>query len=153
MTVVDLARWAGHKGNTVSMIADRMVNAGLLRRMRDQPDRRLVRLSITKKAEEAFKQGTPALCEYIKQTLAPLTNEDKLTLIRLLTTLREQVLHTGSADPVIPDLETYETRDTTNITTRLRKIPPESARKAERWPAHTGNIRDQEGRRGPPPPT
>lgn len=43
----DIGRWGGHKASTVSLLADRMVNAGPLERIRDLPDRREIRLTIT----------------------------------------------------------------------------------------------------------
>ena len=60
VTMTDIGRWMGHPVNTVSMLADRMFNAGLLDRHRDLPDRRRVRVTVTKKGKEAFKQATPA---------------------------------------------------------------------------------------------
>ena len=59
MKVGDVGRWMGHKVNSASMIADRMVQAGLLDRFRDLPDRREVRLTITEKGGDALNKATP----------------------------------------------------------------------------------------------
>ena len=57
----DIGRLLERKVNSVSMIADRMVKAGLIDRVRDLSDRREVRLIITGKGEQAFKAATPAV--------------------------------------------------------------------------------------------
>ena len=61
VTVADVARWTGHWGNTASTIVDRMVNAGFIRKTREMPDRWLVRVAITRKADEHLKQATSAI--------------------------------------------------------------------------------------------
>ncbi len=43
----DVARWLLRKGNSASMIIDRLVKAGLVRRVRGMHDRRVVRVVIT----------------------------------------------------------------------------------------------------------
>ena len=88
----DVGRWVGHKVNTVSMIVDRMVKAGLVGRERDLPDRRAVRLVITPKGEKAFKAATPGVGGLIEEIMSQLSHEDSLTLIRLLETLRGKAL-------------------------------------------------------------
>jgi len=117
----DIGQWVGHKVNTVSMMVDRMVKAGLVGRVRDLPDRREVRLVITKKGEQAFKPATAAACQLMKQILSPLTHEDKLTLIRLLDMLREKALEPAGPEVDIRERETCETRDTADMMKRLRE--------------------------------
>ena len=53
----DVGRWLGHKVNTVSMIVDRMVRAGLVTRVRDLPDRRAIRLAVTGQGGAGFQTG------------------------------------------------------------------------------------------------
>jgi DNA-binding MarR family transcriptional regulator len=86
----DVARWLDRSVNSVSMIIDRMVKAGLVRRVRDRKDRRTVFLTITSKAEKAYVMATVAGWGLIQEVLSPLSDEDKLTLIRLLETLRDK---------------------------------------------------------------
>jgi len=83
------------------MIIDRMVKAGLVRRRRDLPDRRAVRLFITSKAEEAFVPATAAGWELIQKILSSLSDADLLTLIRLLEILRDKTYdYLGSGEVV-----------------------------------------------------
>jgi DNA-binding MarR family transcriptional regulator len=69
----DVARWIGRRTNSVSMEVDRMVKAGLLRRVRGRGDRRMLRLIITSKGENALKRATLAGWEFIRKILSPLS--------------------------------------------------------------------------------
>lgn len=70
--------------NSVSMIADRMVKAGLIRRVRDRKDRRTVFLTITSKAEALLEPATLAYQEFIQKILSRVSPGDQQTLIKLL---------------------------------------------------------------------
>jgi len=86
----DVARWLDLSVNSVSMIIDRMVKAGLVKRVRDRKDRRTVFLSMTSKAEKAYALASVAGWELIREILSPLSDEDKRTLIKVLETLRDK---------------------------------------------------------------
>jgi len=86
----DVARWLDLSVNSVSMIIDRMVKAGLVRRTRDRKDRRTVFLTITSKAEKAYVLASVAGWELIQEILVPLSDKDKRALIKLLETLRDK---------------------------------------------------------------
>jgi DNA-binding MarR family transcriptional regulator len=85
----DIGRLVDHKVNTVSMIADRMVQAGLLDRIRDLPDRRAVRLVVTDRGERAYQLATPEVMKLVDRLFSPLAEEDRRTLIRVLENLRD----------------------------------------------------------------
>jgi len=70
--VTDIARWLERSTNSVSMIVDRMVKIGLLRRVRDRRDRREVRVIITSKGEAILKPAILAGWEFIGKILSPL---------------------------------------------------------------------------------
>ncbi len=89
----DIARWVGRSTNSVSMLVDRMVKAGLLKRVRDRSDRRVVNVFITSKGNTAIEPATRAGWEYVWKIISPLPDEDKHTLIRLL----EQVQYEASS--------------------------------------------------------
>ena len=88
--ITDIARWLDRSVNSVSMIIDRMVKAGLVKRTRDRKDRRTVFVTLTNKAEEVYVPATTAGWELVQEILSPLSNEDKRTLIRLLETIRDK---------------------------------------------------------------
>jgi DNA-binding MarR family transcriptional regulator len=81
--ITDVARWLERSTNSVSMIIDRMVKAGLVKRIRDRNDRRAVRLVITAKSEAALKPATLAALEFIQEVTSPLSREDKRTFVDL----------------------------------------------------------------------
>ncbi|MBE0431295.1 MAG: MarR family transcriptional regulator [Dehalococcoidia bacterium] len=117
----DIGRWVGHKVNTVSMIVDRMVNAGLVRRLRDLPDRREVRLVITSKGEQAFKPATPAAWSLIDEIMSSLSDEEKRTLIKLLERVRDKALQHMSPDAEARGSMSYEATDLPRLMKRLVK--------------------------------
>ena len=92
LRVIDLARGLEREPNSVSMIIDRMVKVGLVRRSRDRSDRRTVRLDITSKGENALKLAVPGGLEFIQEILSPLSDEDRRTLISLLETVKYKAL-------------------------------------------------------------
>jgi DNA-binding MarR family transcriptional regulator len=78
--------------NSVSMLVDRMVKAGLVRRTRDRRDRRTVNVTLTSKGEKALEQAIPAGWEFIQGILSPISYEDKRALVSLLETVKCELL-------------------------------------------------------------
>jgi len=74
--------------NSVSMLVDRMVKAGLIRRIRDRKDRRAVLVSVTSKGENAVEPATPAGWELIQKILSPLSDKDKQALASMLEIIK-----------------------------------------------------------------
>jgi DNA-binding MarR family transcriptional regulator len=66
--ITDIATVLERSTNTISMLVDRMVKAGLLRRVRDRIDRRVVNVFLTSKAENALEQANPAFWEFMHKT-------------------------------------------------------------------------------------
>jgi len=100
----DVARWLDLSVNSVSMIIDRMVRAGLVKRTRDRKDRRTVFLTATDKAEKAYALASVAGWELIQEILTPLSDKDKRNLIKLLETLRDKTydyLDSGEAAEIV----------------------------------------------------
>jgi DNA-binding MarR family transcriptional regulator len=56
----DLASMLERSPNSISMLVDRMVKAGLVRRTRDKKDRRVVFVSMTDKGMQAVDPAAPA---------------------------------------------------------------------------------------------
>jgi len=86
--ITDVAHWLTRSTNSVSMIVDRMVKAGLLTRERDRKDRREVRLIITSKAETLLKPANLAGQEFIQKIQSQLSYEDRQALLGLLLTVQ-----------------------------------------------------------------
>jgi len=90
--ITDIARWLRRSTNSVSMIIDRMVKAGLVKRIRDRSDRRIVYVVITSKAENILELASPVCWETIKEILSPLSYEDRRTFVRLFEMVHYKAL-------------------------------------------------------------
>jgi DNA-binding MarR family transcriptional regulator len=90
--ITDIARWLERRTNSVSMIVDRMVKAGLLRRVRDRGDRRVVNVFLTSKGEKAFKPATIAARKAAQQIILSLSYEDKHTFVSLSEMINYKLL-------------------------------------------------------------
>ncbi len=130
--VTDIARWLERSVNSVSMIIDRMVKAGLVRRIRDLPDRREVRLVIASKAEKDFVLATVAGWGLIQEILSPLSDEDKLTLIRLLERLRDKAYDYLNSGEVVEEVRRNETENMAQFMKQAAKYKSLSALEAKR---------------------
>ena len=106
--VTDVALWLDRSVNSVSMIIDRMVKAGLVRRARDRKDRRTVFVTMTSQAEKAYVPATVAGWGLIQEILSPLSDKDKLTLIRLLEILRDKTYDYLDSGEVVEEVRKHE---------------------------------------------
>jgi len=88
----DLALMLERSPNSVSMLVDRMVKAGLVRRTRDKKDRRTVFVSMTGKGKEAVEPAAPAGWEFIHKVLSPLSYDDQRALASMLETIKCELI-------------------------------------------------------------
>jgi DNA-binding MarR family transcriptional regulator len=127
----DIARWLLRKGTSASMIIDRMVKAGLVRRVRDRHDRRVVRVVITSKGRETFEQATPVYWGLIEEILSSLSYEDKHTLISLLERLRDTAFEYLNPERDIREISSYEIEDMDRFMKRMTRYISASAKLKE----------------------
>jgi DNA-binding MarR family transcriptional regulator len=80
----DLAALLERTPNSMSMLIDRMVKAGLVRRTRDRKDRRVVTVSLTEKGKTAVDPAIPAGWEFIHEVLSPLSDNEQFDLADML---------------------------------------------------------------------
>ena len=119
--VSDLARGLERTPNSVSMIVDRMVKAGLVRRVRDRGDRRVVYVIFTDKGENVFIPATRAGLELIQGIMSPLSDQDKRTFLSLHQAIKYKALEYLNAGA---DMEEVGRNDITNrpdLVKRLRQ--------------------------------
>ena len=57
----DVARWLDRRTHSISLIIDRMQKRGLVKCIRDLPDRRSVRLVMTNKGEKGLNEELPGV--------------------------------------------------------------------------------------------
>jgi DNA-binding MarR family transcriptional regulator len=88
----DLALLLERSPNSVSMLVDRMVKAGLVKRKRDRIDRRVVNVTLTDKGKKAVESATPAGWEFIQKILSPVPEKDRDVLAALLETVKCECL-------------------------------------------------------------
>jgi DNA-binding MarR family transcriptional regulator len=90
--IIDLVDALERSPNSISMLVDRMVKAGLVKRTRDRRDRRAVRVSLTNKGENAVAPAAPASWEFIQKILSPLSAKDKHALASMLEIVKCEAL-------------------------------------------------------------
>jgi len=123
--ITDIADWLERSANSVSMIVDRMVKAGLVSRKRDRVDRRVVYVSATSKGKAAFGPGYAAYIELVRRVFQPLSQADMNTLADLLRTVKCEVLKYSN-----PEVD-------------IKKVPRIDAKKladTERWLNESGLL-------------
>ncbi len=84
----DLADILERTPNSMSMLIDRMVKAGLVRRTRDRKDRRVVTVFMTEKGKTAVEPAIPAGWEFIHEVLSPLSDDEQRYLANLLEAVK-----------------------------------------------------------------
>ena len=89
--VTDIANQITRSVNSVSMLVDRMVKAGLVKRVRDKEDRRVVNVYITEKAKSILVQAIRAEEDFVLLVFSDMTLEGKQTLTRRLKSFQDRV--------------------------------------------------------------
>jgi len=84
----DIAWMLERSPNSISMLVDRMVKAGLVRRTRDRKDRRTVWVNMTDKGKEAIDPAAPAGWEFMLKLLSVLSYEEQRALASMLETIK-----------------------------------------------------------------
>jgi hypothetical protein len=122
------------------MIVDRMVKAGLVRRIRDRGDRREVRLVITSKGENAIKPATLAGVEFIQKILSPLSYEDRRTLVSLNEVVKDNAFKYLNPGVDIEEMKKNEITNQANLIERLRQYISTSTPQAKRQGGEKGKT-------------
>jgi DNA-binding MarR family transcriptional regulator len=130
--ITDIARWLDRSVNSVSMIIDRMVKAGLVKRTRDRKDRRTVFVTITSKADKAYVLSSVAGWGLIQEILSPLSDKDKRALIRLLETIRDQTYDYLESGEVAERVRRNEAENIAQFMKQAAEYESLAAPKAER---------------------
>lgn len=92
VNITDIATWLKRSTNSISMLVDRMVKSGLVKRVRDRVDRRVVYVVLSSKGENALELASPGCWELIKEFLSPLSYEDRRTFISLFEVINRKAL-------------------------------------------------------------
>ena len=128
----DIAKWLGRSTNSISMLIDRMVKAGLLKRVRDRGDRRVVNVFITSKAENTFKPAIQASWEFIQKITSPLSNEDRHTFVKQHDTLRNEIFKYLNPEANVEEMARNDDENHANLMERLIQYALPSTPEAKR---------------------
>jgi len=112
----DLALRLERSQNAISMLVDRMVKAGLVRKTRDKGDRRVVRVTLTGKGANAIELAIPAQWNLIRRILSRLSKKDKHAVANALETVKCECL--GYLNPEVDMAEIIK-----NSVTRPTRLP------------------------------
>src|SRR4030043_219293 len=130
--ITDIARWLERSTNSISMIVDRMVKAGLVRRVRDKRDRRVVYVSKTSKAESLFRPATVASFEKIRKILSPIPDRNRLVLLDLLGEVKYETMKCTNPGVDIEKIKKDELKQAANMGKWLTQYGRAPARKTRR---------------------
>jgi DNA-binding MarR family transcriptional regulator len=139
--VTDIARWLERSTNSISMIVDRMVKAGLVKRVRSKSDRRVVHVTFTSKGEDALKPSTRAMFEVVRKNLSPLSHEDRSTLLSLLGTLKYEILEWLNPGMDMKEVKRGESEQTADARKWLLRYALPSTPQAKRQGGKKGKTR------------
>ena len=85
----EISRWLLRKPATISGLLHRMEKARLIERVKDLPRKNLVRVRLTEKGRQAYKQSLKR--EAIHKTMSCLSEEERKQLASILVKLRKRV--------------------------------------------------------------
>jgi DNA-binding MarR family transcriptional regulator len=91
LTIGEIAGRLGITEKTITGVVDRLESDGLVRRVRDEQDRRVVRAELTRKGTTAHQRFESHIIQKFNSFLALLEPDERQTLIRILQKLRERL--------------------------------------------------------------
>jgi len=95
LTPGELAQRIGVETPTVTRAAQRMEVTGLVRRIPDLDDARLVRVYLTERGREVQKLLPSVLRSATEEVLAGLTQDERVDLVRLLKHVQKNLVQEG----------------------------------------------------------
>lgn len=116
VTPSDLSQCLARNLNTITLTLDRMEKAGLVKRKRDLPDRRTVRVVLTPKSKKLFSEAVMPFMNFPNDIMSELT-DDELEVYNDLTKKLVKGLHTKFG---ISELRTHRI-DTVNYILKKNK--------------------------------
>jgi DNA-binding MarR family transcriptional regulator len=132
MNITNIAHWLERSTNSITMLVDRMVKAGLVRRVRSKSDRRVVRVTFTSKGKNAIKPATQASFEVIRKILLQLPYEDRNNLLGLLGTTKYEILKYLNPRVDIEKVKREELKQAANVKEWLNEYGLPSTSQAKR---------------------
>jgi DNA-binding MarR family transcriptional regulator len=100
-TPAELAEKAGVTRATITGLVDTLERDGLVKRLHDAGDRRMMQVHLTHKGHAALMEVLPGHFKQMAELMAPLSEHERKTLVRLLNKVANQAsaMAVGSRDP------------------------------------------------------
>jgi len=89
MSMRDVAQHCHVAMSTTTEMANRLVRLGLIRRVPDKRDRRIIRLEVTAKGYTKLEQQSKNMRKHLRQFLNTLSTSDQDRLIKAFKTIEE----------------------------------------------------------------
>ena len=115
----DVARWIDRRPHSISLIIERMQKSGLVKRISDLPDRRSVRLVVTKKGEKILDQATVGGWKLICEILSDLSQDEMQTLARLMGKVRDKAFNYLHPGDTMEEMKMNEEQDMARFLSKI----------------------------------
>jgi DNA-binding MarR family transcriptional regulator len=92
--ITDLGHMENRSFGCVSLITDRMVANGSIKKVRDKTDRRVIRLKITRKGRQILKDASKPTNRLVSEMFADYSKKEK----EISTTIFNKILHNLGID-------------------------------------------------------
>jgi DNA-binding MarR family transcriptional regulator len=96
MTPTDLAEATGIPPVAISALLDSLEKDGLVGRRPDPVDRCMIRLALTPAGNELLQRVSPTYFEWFTRSVAPVTEDERMQLVRILQKLRHRLMELGA---------------------------------------------------------
>jgi DNA-binding MarR family transcriptional regulator len=87
LTISDLSLKLFQAPSTITDLVDRMENSGLVERIRDAKDRRVVRVNVLQKGYDIIDKVLDERCEFVNEALKSVDSDDRIEFIKYLDVL------------------------------------------------------------------
>ena len=125
LRISDLSSILERSPNSISMLVDRMVKGGLVRRTRDKKDRRTVFVTMTDRGRQAIDPAVPEGWQLIHKVLSPLSYDQQHGLADMLETVRCELVRCLNPEMDMTEiLEKSLTRDPGSYRRLVKNVLP-----------------------------
>lgn len=90
-TMSEIAKHISMSLSSVTILVDKLVKQGIVKRIRDKEDRRIVRGSLTKKGNEIYQVQVDHLNDVVKKLFMVLTEEEQTTLVNVFEKITQYI--------------------------------------------------------------
>ena len=94
--------------NSVSELVNRMEKAGLIEKIKDLPDKRAVRIELTKKGEKIFQENAKPNLDFVDRVFSTFNERDMKSFLRLMKKMNKWIrkdfdTNRTATDPLLND--------------------------------------------------